>query len=126
MLEGKFPFKGYIFIELDLDTFGWQRINNTKGVLGWLPRNNERPIALPVGFVEGIGDLIYKNKFNADNPEEFVNRYLPADMVRVSAGPLEGYVGEVVSVSKNSLEILICFLNKKFSVKSPIESVVRA
>lgn len=84
IVETRHPrFRGYGFVRLDLDVDRWRSVNGTRGVRHLLPLHHERPLPLPVGFVEEL-------KAQPEKAEEIVALFASNEMVRVLAGAWAG------------------------------------
>ncbi|HYJ44037.1 MAG TPA: transcription termination/antitermination NusG family protein [Xanthobacteraceae bacterium] len=74
-------FTGYVFVQLDLDQPGWQRVNKAVGVRHLLPVYLDRPLPLPHGFVERL--------MSQPDDDSVLIEFGEHDLVRIIIGSLD-------------------------------------
>jgi transcription antitermination factor NusG len=91
-------FTGYVFVQLDLDQPGWQRVNKAIGVHHLLPVYLDRPLPLPQGFVERLMS-------QPDDDHVLIEHYAESEVVRILCGPLAGILAAVESQDEDRLRV---------------------
>ncbi len=87
-------FPGYIFVQIDPDAQAWRSINGTFGVRNLICQD-EKPVALPQGFVEGLRETLDGEGLVALPLESFHI----GDQVKLLAGPFVDCVGKLVALA---------------------------
>ena len=95
-------FKGYGFVQIDLEVDQWRSVNGTRGVVGLLPKWAFYPHPMPVGFVEYFKE---NGPIRNDEFEEVFDSFFPGAIVELKDGLLKGKRGTVLSVRNRLLEI---------------------
>jgi len=116
-------FRGYIFVELDLERQQWRSINGTIGVARLVSFGaNSRPTPLPIGLVEQLKGLC-----EPDDELAFDDRLLPGDHVRVMSGLFAELCGVLQSASNHErVTILLNILSRETPVELSAAVVARA
>jgi len=112
-------FKGYGFVNFDVDRDPWGSINGTRGVVGLLPRHLLRPTPMPEGFVEG---LLANDPTPEDGFLDVLEDFFPGiTEVEVTENHklLAGRRGLVVGVRSNLLQISFTWANSNQSPVAP-------
>lgn len=90
MVERKL-FPGYVLVKMVMTDDSWYVVRNTRGVTGFVGPSS-KPIPLTQAEVDSLG---------VDTTETSVD-YEVGDSVEVLTGPLEGFVGLVESIDRDS------------------------
>lgn len=90
MVERKL-FPGYVLVKMVMTDDSWYVVRNTRGVTGFVGPSS-KPIPLTQAEVDSLG---------VDTSETSVD-YEVGDSVEVLTGPLEGFVGLVESIDRDS------------------------
>ena len=119
-------FRGYGFVCFNPSVDRWSAINNTKGVIGLLPRSLVYPMPMPIGFVEQL-------KLTDPTPEQdfskIFDEFFPGLMVEVAdeQNAFVGRIGEVLEVRqidrRNSL--LVVGMKNGFKIEVDGNSVAK-
>jgi transcription antitermination factor NusG len=118
-------FRGYIFIRLSLDMFGWQELRRGKmrGFAEWVRMpGNERPSPVAIGFVEGLpriseergGKLFAADAGTTDDPA--MPPLNPGDTVLALVGPFAGFEGLVLMSNAQRVTALMSFFGREARV----------
>jgi len=118
ILETQPLFKGYGFVQLDLDTDHWTPIRSTRGVLRMLPVSSLLPRPIETDFV----DFLLENSplAKVEKLTEIVQDYAPGMIVRINRGVLEGYYGTIVMQQGKLFEVLLNIKNKDQHLRNPL------
>lgn len=87
-------FPSYVFLYDALDTAHWSRVNNSEYVVRVMCGTDERPMALPVGFIE---DIQARMAWEGDPLPLFDSRgpiFYRDQLLRIIGGPYSGMVAE--------------------------------
>lgn len=90
MVERKL-FPGYVLVKMVMTDDSWYVVRNTRGVTGFVGPSS-KPIPLTQAEVDSLG---------VDTTETSVD-YAIGDSVEVLSGPLEGFVGLVESIDRDT------------------------
>ncbi|MCI5073637.1 transcription termination/antitermination NusG family protein [Oricola sp.] len=113
-------FPGYVFVRMCVDTVRWQSINGTMGVK-FILMQDERPIALPKGFVESLQGFSDAEGFVSYAPQLKVG-----DTVTLMSGPFAKQVGELISMDdRGRVEVLMRFVSS-IAVKTSQDNLIPA
>lgn len=101
-------FPGYVLVKMELNDETWHIVRNTRGVTGFVGSGNH-PEPLTEREVNNLG---------VDKREVEV-QYSVGDSVRITDGPLSGFIGNVDSLSldKNIVRVTISM----FGHETPVE-----
>jgi len=107
-------FPGYVLVKMVMNDETWQVIRNVRGVTSFVGTGS-KPVALTEQEVE---------KWGAEKHEISVN-YKVGDTVRVSDGPLEGFIGTVeeISLDKNRVRVTVSMFGRETSVELELSQV---
>jgi transcription elongation factor/antiterminator RfaH len=83
-------FPRYMFVVLDLSRDRWRSINGTFGVAGLLTAN-DRPMAVPVGVVEGLAA-----QCGADGNLRLAETLAVGRRIQILNGPFADFIGQLV------------------------------
>lgn len=126
-------FPCYIFVELDLDGDGVQApdwravarwVNSTRGVTKLLPLHLEKPLPLPVGFVEDLRLSCESGNFDPLSVEELARSYVKGQTVPIASGDFAGFSGPLSYYKKGCAVILLTLLGAQREVHIPLHQVV--
>ncbi|WP_276326398.1 transcription termination/antitermination protein NusG [Prosthecomicrobium hirschii] len=99
-------FPRYLFVSLDVTRDRWRSVNGTTGVAS-LVMFGDRPLAVPESLVKALAASV-----RPDGVIEPDYGFQPGDRVRLTAGPLAGGIGELLSLdAKGRVELLLTLLN---------------
>ncbi len=85
-------FPGYVLVKMVMTDDSWYIVRNTRGVTGFVGASS-KPVPLTQAEVDALG---------VDNTSEAQVDYNVGDSVEVLTGPLEGFVGLVESIDRES------------------------
>jgi len=107
-------FPGYVLVKMVMNDETWHVIRNVRGVTSFVGPGS-KPVALTEHEVE---------KWGAEKHEISVN-YKVGDTVRVSDGPLEGFIGTVeeISLDKNRVRVTVSMFGRETSVELELSQV---
>lgn len=107
-------FPGYVLVKMILTDDSWYVIRNIRGVTGFVGPGS-KPVPLSEKEVAALG---------VETSHVEVN-YSPGDTVRVTAGPLEGFVGEVntIDMDKNIVTITVSMFGRDNQVELELNQV---
>ncbi len=89
-------FPGYVLVKMVLNDDSWYVVRNTRGVTGFVGPAS-KPVPLSDKEVAALGvDTV--NKTVEINIKE-------GDQVKISSGPMEGFVGEVKSINTEDMTV---------------------
>jgi transcriptional antiterminator RfaH len=108
-------FPSYLFVRMDVRAVRWQAINSTLGVKRLLCQN-DRPVALPGGFVESLRAAVA-----ADGTVNFMPMLKPGDRVEITAGPFARKIGELLKLDDRGR---VAVLLELFSTRVPVRTTV--
>lgn len=116
-------FRGYFFVQLDLDRQAWRAINGTIGIVKLVSFGKEaRPTPLPEGFLEALAALA-----GPDGEIAFDERFNPGDCVRVAKGPFADLCGVLQSTAgEDRVTVLLNILSRETRVELRRSDVVAA
>ena len=112
-------FPGYGFIRCEGRAIPMSVINTTPGVK-YLLRNNERPAAVPKGFISRL-------KLSADRFDvvSFDQQFKIGEKARFANGPFVELVGDISSIdNRGRVEILLELLSAKVIVKTHADNLL--
>jgi transcription elongation factor/antiterminator RfaH len=114
-------FPGYLFIQLDPSEAHWRPVNGTYGVKHMISGEN-RPLALPAGFVETLQANLTLEGSVCHQPS-----LRKGDQVEVMAGPFATRVGELIDMDdRGRVEVLMRLLSASVPVKTTIDNLLPA
>lgn len=98
-------FKGYGFVQLNLETDHWIPIKSTRGVIRLLPKSSLIPQPIDTAFVDFLlnnSPLIEPKKLTA-----VLQNYVPGTKVQITNGVLQGYYGTILIQRGRLFEVLL-------------------
>ncbi len=104
-------FKGYVFVEMELDPQTWHLIRSIPGVMGFVGDDN--PVPLPQDQVDSLLRRVGEEGMRL-KPAFFVG-----DTVRVISGPFMDHIGKVqeVNPAREKVKVMISL----FGRETPVE-----
>lgn len=107
-------FPGYVFVSLDLATEAWRPINATVGVRS-LIMQGDRPMACPVGLVEGMQRLADESGLLNEQPI-----LTEGSTVRVLVGPFAEMVGTLTRLEgAGRVRVLLDLMHSQIAIQMP-------
>jgi len=122
--EKKEPlFPGYIFVRIDLDKPGWEKIKYTPGVRT-IVSYGSRPVTVPEAIIEEIMEQLGHNAFAQKNSIPFKT----GDKVQFTSGPFEGLEGIFTGTisGKERVKVLLELLRQPVKVEAEISNLEKA
>lgn len=101
-------FPGYVLVKMKMSDATWHVVRNIRGVTGFVGPGS-KPVPLTDEEVAAIG--VETKQINLE--------YAVGDSVKVTAGPLKGFVGTVEEISEDKKKIKV--LVSMFGRETPIE-----
>ncbi len=112
-------FPGYLFVAVDPDRDAWRFLLSTFGVRS-VVRVGDRPSTLDNQLIEGLR----QREVNGAIVKP-VSPYNVGDKVKLSGGPFDSLIAEIISLDDNQrLHLLLNFLNGPVKVHVPVNGVV--
>ena len=91
----KFPC--YVFLKMILTNDLWYLITNTRGVTGFVG-----PLGRPLPLTD---EEVARN--GLEHPDNVEVDFIPGDSVQIISGPLESFIGKVVSLNESAQKVLV-------------------
>ena len=111
-------FPGYVLVKMELTDDTWSLVKNTPGVTGFVGPRNE-PVALTRAEVDRIlhTQAVERVKQKAE--------YSVGEVVRVTAGPLSDFSGEVSEVNEDQqkLKVMVSIFGRETPVELGFDQV---
>lgn len=111
-------FPGYVLVKMELTDDTWSLVKNTPGVTGFVGPRNE-PVALSRAEVDRIlhTQAVERVKQKAE--------YSVGEVVRVTAGPLSDFSGEVSEVNEDQqkLKVMVSIFGRETPVELGFDQV---
>ena len=101
-------FPGYVLVKMKMSDATWHVVRNIRGVTGFVGPGS-KPVPLTDEEVAAIGV----------ETKQITLEYVIGDSVKVTAGPLKGFVGTVMEISDDKKKIKV--LVSMFGRETPIE-----
>lgn len=102
-------FPGYLFVAFDRDDYAWRGIPTTRRVVRLFSVDAERPIPVRRGYVEGLIAEAGERGF-VDAVGDEAGDLAVGATVRITDGPMQGFVGVVARSSRKIVEVMVtCF-----------------
>ncbi len=97
-------FPGYVLVKMIMDDDSWYVVRNIRGVTGFVGPAS-KPIPLTEEEVAALG--VEKKQIDI--------RFAVGDSVRVTSGPLEGFIGtvEMIDADKNKLRVIVSMFGRE-------------
>ena len=108
-------FPGYVLIKMILTDDTWHLIRNIRGVTGFVGTANNEPIPLTEEEVLALGM----------ERREIVVRYNVGDQVKITDGPLEGFIGTVdeLEPDKDRVRVVVSMFGRETPVDLELDQV---
>lgn len=108
-------FPGYVLVKMVLTDESWYLVRNTRGCTGFVGPNSNKPLPLSDEEVAKMG--VEKH--------EIVLEYGVGDSVRVTDGPLDGFIGvvEELQPDKNKVRVVVSMFGRETPVELELEQV---
>ena len=119
MFQPVFP--GYLFVRFDANSHTWRSLNSTFGVLHLLT-NNEVPVPVPVGLVEGLIQMTQENGCMD------MGAVLSAGQaVKLMCGPFKGVVGMLAGVDRHKrAKVLLQIMGREIRLETQAQALLPA
>ena len=101
-------FPGYVLINMVMDDETWYVVRNTRGVTGFVGPGS-KPVPLSDAEIEALGVA----------KKEIVINFAIGDSVAITAGPFDGFVGEVIAIDAENA--LVTVNVSMFGRDTPVE-----
>ncbi len=97
-------FPGYVLVKMIMDDDSWYVVRNIRGVTGFVGPAS-KPIPLTEEEVAALG--VEKKQIEV--------RFAVGDSIRVTSGPLEGFIGtvEMIDADKNKLRVIVSMFGRE-------------
>lgn len=107
-------FPGYVLVKMVMTDESWHLVRNVRGVTGFVGSAN-KPIPLTDDEIATLG--VEKN--------EIVVGYDEGDTVKITDGPLDGFIGTVeeVEVKKNRVRVVVSMFGRETPVDLELDQV---
>ena len=111
-------FPGYVLVQMELTDDTWSLVKNTPGVTGFVGAQN-KPVALSRAEVDRI-----MHTASVERPKQKAE-FAVGDDVRVTAGPLSDFSGEVVEVNldQSRLKVMVSIFGRETPVELAFDQV---
>ena len=108
-------FPGYVLVKMILTDESWYLVRNTRGCTGFVGANSNKPLPLSEEEVAKMG--VEKH--------EIVLEYGVGDSVRITDGPLDGFIGvvEELQPDKNKVRVVVSMFGRETPVELELEQV---
>ena len=108
-------FPGYVLVKMILTDESWYLVRNTRGCTGFVGANSNKPLPLSEEEVAKMG--VEKH--------EIVLAYGVGDSVRITDGPLDGFIGvvEELQPEKNKVRVVVSMFGRETPVELELEQV---
>lgn len=92
-------YPGYVLVKMILTDDSWYVVRNVRGCTGFVGANSNKPVPLTDKEAAAMG-------VNSDSkPASVEINFKAGDKVKITAGPMEGIVGEVESVDTEAMQV---------------------
>ncbi|MDR0943864.1 MAG: transcription termination/antitermination protein NusG [Ruminococcus sp.] len=117
-------FPGYVMVKMIVTDETWYIVRNTRGVTGFVSPSSNKPIPLTSEEVSAMGLDIDE----ATGQVKIEIGFKQGDLVKIDAGPMEGWTGTVTSIDKsdNSAVITIPMFGRNTEITVDIVSLSKA
>jgi len=111
--------RGYIFVNLDTEREGWQRVNNTRGVRRLLPETSEVPSPVDQRMMDVlIGKCSGSGLMEARHVDAAVSKLIPVGgTVKITQGAFEGFEAPVEWSNDERVTVLLSMLGGRRPVQ---------
>lgn len=107
-------FPGYVLVKMVMNDECWHVVRNTRGVTGFVGPGS-KPVALTEDEVLALGV----------DKHEIVVEYAVGDSVKITDGPLDGFVGlvEEIDIPKNRVKVTVSMFGRETPVELELAQV---
>jgi transcription termination/antitermination protein NusG len=111
-------FPGYVLVQMELTDDTWSLVKNTPGVTGFVGAQN-KPVPLSRAEVDRI-----MHTASVERPKQKAE-FSVGEIVRVTAGPLSDFSGEVVEVNldQSRLKVMVSIFGRETPVELAFDQV---
>ena len=108
-------FPGYVLVKMIMTDDTWHLIRNIRGVTGFVGTANNEPIPLTEEEVLALGM----------ERREIVVRYNVGDQVKITDGPLEGFIGTVdeLEPDKDRVRVVVSMFGRETPIELELDQV---
>ena len=110
------PFPGYVLVRMIITNESWYVVRNIRGVTGFVGPDSSKPIPLAPDELERM--------LNTNSAADY--KVAVGDSVRILAGPLENFTGEVEEVDgiRQKLRVKVkMFLGREMQIEVSLDDV---
>lgn len=116
-------FPRYLFVSFNVDEQQWRSVNSTKGIVGLVNFNHEKPVAVPDTIIQQLRATEVNDLVSLAALELFKS----GEPVRILEGAFKGHVALYQKMNdKQRVEVLIHFLNQDVRLQLPVYAVEKA
>ena len=107
-------FPGYVLVKMIMNDECWHVVRNTRGVTGFVGPGS-KPVALTEDEVMALGV----------DKHEIIVEYAVGDNVRITDGPLDGFIGlvEEIDIPKNRVKVIVSMFGRETPVELELAQV---
>jgi transcriptional antiterminator NusG len=107
-------FPGYVMVKMVMNDESWHVVRNTRGVTGFVGPGS-KPVALTESEVRALGV----------DKKEIIIGYAEGDSVKITDGPLEGFIGivEEISTEKSKVRVRVSMFGRETPVELEFDQV---
>lgn len=107
-------FPGYVLVKMIMNDESWHVVRNVRGATGFVGPGS-KPVALTDAEVAALG--VEKH--------EVVLAYNEGDSVKITDGPLDGFIGTVEEISpeKNKVRVIVSMFGRETPVELELDQV---
>ena len=107
-------FPGYVLVKMVMNDESWHVVRNTRGVTGFVGPGS-KPVALTENEVRSLGV----------EKKEIIIGYAEGDSVKITDGPLEGFIGvvEEISIEKSKVRVRVSMFGRETPVELEFDQV---
>ncbi len=111
-------FPGYVLVKMILTDDSWYVVRNTRGVTGFVGPGS-KPVPLTEKEVAAL---------NVERKQSVEVNFAEGDSVKISSGPMEGFIGTVRSVNTDEMtvDVLVSMFGRETLATLEIAQVVKA
>lgn len=108
-------FPGYVLVKMVMSDDTWYIIRNIRGCTGFVGPGS-KPVALTDAEVEALG---------IDKQAEISLNYQVGDNVKITAGPLENFIGvvDLIETDKNLVRVVVSMFGRETPVELELTQV---
>ena len=110
-------FPGYVLVKMVMTDESWHVVRNTRGVTGFVGPGS-KPVALTELEVKSLGV----------EKKEIIIAYAEGDSVKITDGPLEGFIGivEEISIDRSKVRVRVSMFGRETPVELEFDQVEQA